>query len=115
MSRAAWCVETGSASTAWVDGFQTASPLTTASGVGDAVPFMLCCKYDFVFEKCEEVGVILPRALVEGAGEKAGQKQERTPECGQAGRGPDKCILPWFGKGSGARGSTALSTMNWNI
>lgn len=52
-----------------MDGFQTAPPLATASGL--ATPPHSCSAANMtVFDKCEEVGVILPRARVEGAGGK---------------------------------------------
>ena len=78
---------------------------------GSAIPFMLCCTHDFASDKCEEVGVVLPRALFEGSrGELAGQRQERT----QAGKGPGQCGRPWFGKWGGVKWSLVLPTMNWN-
>lgn len=38
-------------------------------------------------------------------------KGKRTV-CGQAGKGPGKCMLPWFGKGS--VGELGTATINWN-
>lgn len=54
----------------WTGSGQPLSSVTTAGGLA-TLPHSCCacCKYDLVFDKCEGAGVILPRALFEGAGE----------------------------------------------
>lgn len=86
-----WCLKTGRAGTTQVDrvpGFFGHK----SHCAGSAIPFMLCCTHDFASDKCEEVGVVLPRALFEGSrGGLAGQRQERT----QAGKGPMRASTVW--------------------
>lgn len=62
VSRVVWLLKTAGCRVDSVVGFFGHN----SQCAGSAIPFMPCCTHDFTSVTREEVGIVLPRALLEG-------------------------------------------------